>query len=1425
MQSHFAKLVGVSVWCLLLAVPDGFGSTVFVWSGGSNDEPYATWATAAHDVKTAVDYAAAEGIGLVQLTNDTFSVGSQITIATNITLRGESRDGTILLSDGDGHRALNVNHTSARVESLTVTNFYLSNGDGVGVYLNAGTLDDCLVTRNSAWNNREGIGVWVGAGGVVTNCVIRANYGRSSGNHGAVYIGSGGLVTHSVIESNTQLTTSGVYVNGGTLRWSQVVNNTARTDGESAVRITGTGAVVEFCTITNNVPPTSNDKDGGGVRMVANTTLRNSLIANNRATRNGGGVYMTGGLVESCTIARNQAANSGSSVGDGGGIYATGGEIRNTVIDENTAAVQNDNLRLGSATITYSCVIPKPTGDGNVEGPAGLADPANGDFTLLLASPARNAGTNQTWMTGAKDLTGTSDRIVGTIVDMGAFERPATIGIACDFLTSPSPAFGLTPLTVTFQAAVAGASDPGTLVYYWDFQDNGTWDESGLGLDEVTYSYTQGGVFDVRLTVSNATEQATYIKSAVATAIPSTMYVASGGSGTFPYASWTDAAQTINDAVAAAIDGVTIMITNETFVVPAVVSVTKGITLRGLDRDGTVISGNLQRRVFSVAHPDAVLETMTITQGRTNPDADGSGVYLTQGTLQDCTIRECDTWSNKRGVGVFVAGAGAVVTNCLITANDGRSIANYGAVYIGTGGLVTHSVISANTRMACGGAFVDGGALHWSEVINNTGSRAEDGTAVRLTNGGLVEFCTITNNVFSHDSGNKGGGVLLQTSGTVRNSLIADNRSRGYGGGVYMTGGLVESCTIVGNRAANGANSVGDGGGIYATAGTIRNTIIDENTSAVDNANLRLGSATISYSCIDIIPLPAGDGNKAAPAGFVNSAAGDYTLTSGSPARDSGTNITAWMTGATDLTGVTDRIINGTVDMGAYERDAVAELEVSFIRSPSSGMAPLSVTFQASVEGAVDPDALVYYWDFQDDGNWDESGLLLTNVTHVFGPGQYDVRLTVSNATENATVLGAASVTAIPETMYVASGGSGTFPYASWSDAAQSVGDAVNAAINGVTIVITNEIFIVPATVNVEKGITLRGLDRAGTILSGDTDRRVVRLAHANAVLETMTIEDGYQATGAQGAGVHVALGTLRDCTIRGSRIHTGHGAGVYVVGSGAVVSNCLITASSSGGTISDTHGAVYIGAGGLVTHSEINGNTGMGNTSGVYMDGGTLRRSLVINNSTRINNGEGAVRMTGSGALVTFCIITNNTPTTAADRDGGGVRMGSDTTLRNSLVAGNGATRHGGGVYMTGGLVESCTIARNRAANGDDSVGEGGGLYATGGTILNTIIDENTAAVDNDNLRIGTATITYSLADPQPAGAGNKAGPAGFVDSGSGDFTLNKASSAIDGGQWQSWMDGATDLSDLVLRQLGSAVDIGAYESEWLKGSLFLLR
>jgi hypothetical protein len=170
----------------------------------------------------------------------------------------------------------------------------------------------------------------------------------------------------------------------------------------------------------------------------------------------------------------------------------------------------------------------------------------------------------------------------------------------------------------------------------------------------------------------------------------------------------------------------------------------------------------------------------------------------------------------------------------------------------------------------------------------------------------------------------EGGGLYLGYTRSVMTDCVFSGNMANQGGAIYnfSTNGTLMNCTLSGN------NSSGLGGGIYNASNTltIANSILSGDTSPSGGEVYEQGSsskASISYS--DIQGGFTGTGNINADPQFVSAAAGNFQLQPTSPCVNVGSNVAISATGVTtDLAG-NPRIVNGVVDMGAYEvQSAVA---------------------------------------------------------------------------------------------------------------------------------------------------------------------------------------------------------------------------------------------------------------------------------------------------------------------------------------------------------------------------------------------------------------------------------------------------------------------------------------------------------------------
>jgi hypothetical protein len=255
-----------------------------------------------------------------------------------------------------------------------------------------------------------------------------------------------------------------------------------------------------------------------------------------------------------------------------------------------------------------------------------------------------------------------------------------------------------------------------------------------------------------------------------------------------------------------------------------------------------------------------------------------------------------------------------VVQKTIIDGNDAGSAVAFDGTENETCVLSGFTIRNGNAEW---GGGISGGtdpAATYATIQNNTitANSAEHGGGLALCDG------TIQNNTITGNWGNYGGGLNF-CWGTIQNNTIAGNSAGAEGGGLDWCVGTIQNNTIVGNSAQY------SGGGLaWCGATSIQNCIVRGNT-ALDGPQLRYSSPP-TYSCIEGW-TQHGEGNMALDPKFVDPDGpdndpgtledNDYRLSAGSPCIDAGKNEN-WMADAVDLDG-NPRIVNGTVDMGAYE--------------------------------------------------------------------------------------------------------------------------------------------------------------------------------------------------------------------------------------------------------------------------------------------------------------------------------------------------------------------------------------------------------------------------------------------------------------------------------------------------------------------------
>jgi hypothetical protein len=396
-------------------------------------------------------------------------------------------------------------------------------------------------------------------------------------------------------------------------------------------------------------------------------------------------------------------------------------------------------------------------------------------------------------------------------------------------------------------------------------------------------------------------------------------------------------------------------------------TITKNLTIAGPGAEAIRVSGNHASRVFEIAATSTVaISGLTIADGEVS-SGDGGGI-LNAGTLTvtDATISGNSASVEGGGIDNELSGT-LTVTNSRIsgnTANNAGGIRNDGTLAItssaisgnaavGAGGIdsygmltLTNSTISGNTAVNAGGIDVVGTAtITFSTISGNSAAGSDDFIEAGGINiqGGIS--LTLMNSTVSGNSATgpvfaQGGGIWASVAGsvTIINSTVSGNSATGGfsgdGGGIYDSVSTVSimNSTISGNSASDGGGILSQPVGTRVT--TIRNTIVAGNTAAVSpdvagglnsQGHNLIGNGTggSGFAASDLVGTSAQPVDpKLGPLQNNGGPTQTMALLPGSPAIDAGDN-----TGAPqfDQRGPGfPRIVNGTIDIGAFEVQAVA---------------------------------------------------------------------------------------------------------------------------------------------------------------------------------------------------------------------------------------------------------------------------------------------------------------------------------------------------------------------------------------------------------------------------------------------------------------------------------------------------------------------
>jgi hypothetical protein len=1387
MTPRFALFASVSLLAFCVNA-----ATYYVDASRPDDAGAATnWTTAKKSIQSAINLATTNDTVLV--TNGTYACISSGSKA--ITIQSVNGAEATIIDGANANTCANLSSSLITYDTVlrgfTLRNGYASRGGGSRY----GTLYDCILSSNRATDG--GGGAYFGA---LYNCTLINNKARDTQGSGLNGYGGGAyncMLYNCLVQGNNGGRGGGVY-------------------GQDYIDILSSYPTIFNCTVVSN----TSDYGGGvyGWTSDAGLTVKNSIIWGNTAQYNSAlDNYSACVFFYSCTTplpaGLNNIAQNPLFVNASNGNYrllwdspcvdvGNNSYISSTTNDlAGNARIQNGTVEMGAyeggITSIEPVIMSPPSGTLRTNSVAVTIMCQTWGSTIYYTTNDLAPTTNDTMYTGVFILS------QNTTVKAKAFRTGMTGDLATanytviQTVSTPtiSPVSGTT-FSNSLEISINCTTESATIRY--------TLDGSPPNTDSILY--TNAFTITKSTTVKTKAFKTGMADSAIATASyrSSIFYVdASRPDDSGDGYSWATAKMTIQAAVNTALDGDTVLVTNGTYNIGTTVTpgyalsnrvvITNNVTVRSLNGPAvTIIGGSgaasygTDSAIRCVYMSKGRLEGFTLQNGATLSystgaiqNLSGGGVHVsstaTDVALSNCIIRECKA---KYGGGSHYG----TLNNCTLSGNT----------------AYFYSYNESNPNASGGGSYY--GTLNNCTLSGNMVYVLTSGPGVNTTitsyGGGsyygTLNNCALSNNTalgMSTPSDNKGSVLSYgggSYAGTLNNCTLSGNAAISYasftspsynalsfGGGSYES--TVKNCTVTKNTA-NAHNSLGisrsDGGGLYNS--TVQNCIVWHNSAAGIGNNYNLASSRpIVFTCST--PLPPGIGNIAIDPQFVDGASGDIRLRPGSPCLDAGANEYSLL--PTDISG-SPRVLNGTVDMGAYEGPVTGNLIDVRIRGAGT------VT-PANVQVVPNGSAVAFTAQFTARPfiGFLTNGVFATAETNFVWKGiGTNGELTAVFETRTWHV----NAARIDDT------GDGL----SWSAAKKTIQNAVDLALAGDTVLVTNGTYNVGSTttpnfslrnrVVITKNIIVKSVNGPNTtIITGSgtsaygTPSAIRCVFMSDGILDGFTLQDGATYSPTQsGEEYDTSGGGLCACNAT----------------SDSVILNCIIRqckAANGGGSFNNT-----------LSNCSLTGNTAAeGNGGGTFW--GTLNNCKLSGNTAAISGG-GAYQSTLNNCTLSGNVATSN---------GGGSSYG---TLNNCTLTGN-STTSGGGAYY--GVLNNCVLTGNRASSNG-----GGSNY---GTLNNCTVTANTSPSGVYNSLLNNCvvwenrqtngvianhtgmTASYTCTAPLPSGLGNISIDPLFCAT--NDFRLQLNSPCINNGN-----NALVTLSTDVLgspRIQGGIVDMGAYE------------
>ncbi len=940
--------VVVSLVSLFGAVA-AFGATVYVAEDAEAQSPYDTAETGFNTIGEALEFLkddiAAGGNPSLAVMPGEYVLTDTVSMDKPLTIYGvgSTPEREVLVYAPTNAVAFNVANAEARVHSLSLGVFSQS-----GFYVNDGVVSNCVVRDAWGVENKNSAPALDLYGGLVSHVVVsNISMPWAWGQLGiAARVSSDGKLYNSTFcDTERRIGAYVLEVNGGTVSNCVVRGIKPPYYGyndfaQNAMLLKG--GLVTHCVITNNGTysgtissgSTASGDRGAGTVMVSGGTLRNTLIADNYG-RDAVGIFVSGGVVENCTVWGNHPDKSRTY--SGRDLHQKGGIVRNCLIWGN-GDEPDKGVYIASGCSTENCMLitGASAATGNIlDIEPRLKDPEAGDFSPHPACKSVDAAQTLAWMTLATDLVG-KDRIIGDAPDIGAYEaeRPKDLFLCKIVADGETTGYvsGDATKEYTFTATYSGIAADVTPTHEWYVGDSTT-PQYGAS---VTLNLGIG-MHKIRL---RSTIPGDYAEDVIKVTIyGDRVYLSEKGKNIYPYNTWETATTSFDEAIRTVnLDGDSrtkyIFITNGTYSVNNSVVISNPIKITAPYGQAVLETSKLTSGVFTLKHDDALIENICFTNGGYRQ------IRLEQGYAKNITMAGCRP---NNDAGLLELYNDTQVDNLVITNAIGRWA--YGCCAVRLQGTSRLNNFLIEDSYSCDSILI----MYESSIVSNGVIR---GMSVDVANGrelrqnaaliqgrALLTHCVITG-IDGLDFSSLGV-VTVAGNATMRNCLVYNNKIADIAGVCLMGdgGAVIENCTFVDNisggakeactRSNKGTGNVkysvnhavdadspeGDtqlSYGATFTGNTKANKVI--NCLFIGEGYLaRKTEITTSRADVAL----AGEGNITDVPRFVKSSSRPYTPSGGSKIVNKGTNLD-WMESTTDIYG-NSRIYRKTCDIGAVE--------------------------------------------------------------------------------------------------------------------------------------------------------------------------------------------------------------------------------------------------------------------------------------------------------------------------------------------------------------------------------------------------------------------------------------------------------------------------------------------------------------------------